>query len=242
MSRRPDPLTPWYDIMRPEGPIQPHEAKERYVHRPHVEEQIWRLAADRSDRKPVILVGGRGSGRTAMLRHFYHQPGGQRWDYLSDKLDQVDSALGPFISLKALKRNRRKVGSLTPERLAETGWSPDQYHRVDLPRPDAVFLQNILFLRLGVTSFPGEEQRAVHRLGVYLSQGNIRTYLRYWRDAGSYAFFRSGDPWPNFDDGKAAGGLLQSMAAQAEARRVHKEALEEHRRLTTVHGADTGEE
>lgn len=60
MSRRPDPLTPWYDIMRPEGPIQPHEAKERYVHRPHVEEQIWRLAADRSDRKPVILVEGVG--------------------------------------------------------------------------------------------------------------------------------------------------------------------------------------
>lgn len=242
MSRRPDQLTPWYDLMRPEGPIYPHEAKERYVHRPHVEEQVWRLAESTADRKPVILVGAPGSGRTAMLRHFFHLPRGQRWDYLSDKLDRVDSALAPFISLKNLKRNRRKVGALTPERLAQTDWSPDQYHRVDLPTPDALFLQNILFLRLGVTSFPGAEQRAVHRLGVYLSNGNIRTYLRYWRDAGSYAFFRSGDPWPNFDDGQAAGGLLQSMAAQAEARRIHKEALAAERRLTSVHDADTGEE
>ena len=234
MSRRPDPLTPWYDILRPEGPIYAQEEAARYVNRSVVEAQIWTLAADRTDRKPVLLVGGRGWGRTALLSYLFHQEGGQRWEYTMDKLDRVAQTLTVFTSVTNLKKNRRRVGALTEERLTEAGWDPSLYHRVDLPKPDAAFLQQILFLRLGVCSFPGDEQRAVHRLGVKVADGNIRTYLRFWRDAGSYAYFRAGDPWPSLDDGKAAAALDASMKQQAESRRRHQEALASERKAGSL--------
>lgn len=223
-------LSPWNILLYSRVKMPKDKYETHYIPRPELESPVWEGAMTQEDRKPIVVVGQPGWGRKTLIGALRLRPKGQSWESVLTALDTSPERWEPFLRTTNLHKNRRRVGVITPENLARTGWNPASYRRVDLPKPDGLFMRQVLMRRVRVHAFPDDERRDMHDLAVEWADGNIQEYLLVWEYAGDYASEGGSLGWPCWADAVRAIQTRKRELHQPKPRQID---------LTSVRGVDT---